>query len=361
MKLFAQKMLLFTLVFTVAGAFGEGWECPAKGDKTYIWKALDSLKQMRYPNGPYITALGESSVGLGQAMEAARLELTKKISGEITFRLQSVKKGAFAEEASELVQTAHFDQVSLLHSDEDLVCNAGSSWVAEAHLRLQDYADILKRAYQDSASSFRVNAQQALKAKDVKSFTTSWQRAKRLQPLVATQGLYLTALLADASRGMSVDLTQVLDKTPFPPFFEDMKLWESVGAERENRLRAASIGVNASPGAQGYSADVANLLSSKGIVLTGTGASFHLNLDGSESGFESAYGSIWTCNVQGSADLIGPGKKSLGKVKLRDETWKDYASGDSTEACTKAWRKMGESEELGELLIPLFGSIVPLD
>jgi hypothetical protein len=356
-------VIWFLIVLCVNSTLAQDWQCPINADRTTAWRGVDSLALLRYPNGTYLYALGESFKGLPEAQNAAKAELVKNISGRITFMLKKVQKGELAHEASELSQTAHFDQMPLLHSDHDLVCKGGSGWIAESHIRLQDYSDILKRAYQDSAELFRVNAEQALIAKDAKSFASSWTRAKRLHPTLVSRGLFLVAILADASRGQSVDIAAVLDKTSYPPFFKDAELWQKVMAERESRLRDASVTLAPESSARPFSAPVANMLSAKGVLLkdVGKGATYTLALKGQELAHESAYGSVWTCTVQGSAELTDPKGTVLGKAKLRDESWKDFASGDSTEACNKAWTKMGNSDELAQILMPLFGSFVPVD
>jgi len=350
------------LTFTVANFASDAWQCPAKADRGSAFKAVDSLTQLRYQDGPFISALGESFQSPIEAQSNAKTELVKKISSKITVTIQKATQHGIVDESSQLIQSAHFDQMALLHSDADLVCTGANAWIAESHLRLQDYSDILKRAYEDSAALFRANAEQALKASDTKAFTSSWVRAKHLQPVVAARGLYLVAILADATRGQSVDISAQLDKTSFPPFFKDMGLWQNVLTEREKRLRSASISLAPQSSAKPFSATVASILSRKGIVLQGASkATYSLALSGEESAFESAYGSVWTCKVRGTAELLTPKGMSVGKVPLRDDAWKDFASADSSAACTKAWAKMSESDELSALLLSLFTSIVPVD
>ena len=351
--------VLFSI--TALACAQESWKCPAGLDRDGIWSALQGQVELRYRSGPYLTSLGESGNGPTDAQEAARLALVKAVSGKITYTLQRLQKGSLAQEASSLTQSANFDQLALLHADPDLLCNANGNWIAEAHLRVEDYSGYLKNLYRDSAEHFRASVAQALKTDDVQAFTVSWRKAKRLHPAMVQKGLYLGSLLADASRGGSVDISAVLDKESFPEFNQDMALWQKMLAKRGDYMNAASVTLGESPTASGYSAAAIDVLNRRNIAHGSAKSPYVLRLTGQESCEESAYGSLWGCEVSGTAELVSALGKTIGKVDLRDESWKEFAPRDSALACSKAWKKMAASDELAQKLLTLFESVLPLE
>ncbi len=361
-------MRLWILAFALSAVtlWAEGWECPSDLNHNRAWRALDSLTDLRYPQGQFLWVLGESNRSVGDAQQVARMELVKRIAGKVKIELEKGKVGGLKSEAEHIRETANFDQMALLHNDADLICASKQSWIAEAHLRLEDYAILLKRAYEDSATVFRNRLQTALQAKDPQTFASAWLRAKSLQGVVAERGLYLSALLADASRGYPVDISAELGKAPFPPFVQDMQLWDRVQAAREQRLQQASVSLQLGPGATLLATPVRNALLSLGVVFKegkeGQNTVYKLRLQGDESGFESSYGSIWSCEVKGNLELLNAKNKPVGnKVPLQDEEWRETALRDSTLACQKAWGKMAESESFLEMIRTFFRSIAPID
>lgn len=354
------------LALSAVTLWAEGWECTSDLNHNRAWRALDSLTDLRYPQGQFLWVLGESNRSVGEAQQVARLELVKRIAGKVKIELERGKVGKLKNESEHIKETANFDQMALLHNDADLVCQSKQAWIAEAHLRLEDYAILLKRAYEDSATVFRNRIATALQAKDPQTFASAWIRAKSLQNVVAERGLYLSALLADASRGYPVNISAEQGKAPFPPFVQDMQQWDRVQAAREQRLQQASVSLQLGAGATLLGTHVRNSLSSLGVVLKegkeGQNSVYKLRLQGEELGFESSYGSIWNCEVKGTLELLNAKNKPIGnKVNLQDEEWKDYAPRDSTRACQKAWAKMAESETLIEKMRTLFRSIAPID
>jgi hypothetical protein len=335
--------------------------CPeANLTQTGAQSRLDSATVLLYSPGVYAVAYGSSPKDLTEAKNKAKLELIKQLNSRITFVLQvidSSKKGEWSQE--KVAVEASFDQMPLVRSDANLVCKGGNLYWAEAHLKMDDYVVPLKQSYEDSAQVFRVAIQQAMDAKDKAHFNTAWTRASRMHKSVVASGKYLMAVLAEASRGRSYDISAVLDKGPFPPFIADMKLWQLAVGKKETNVNNVQLAIVP----QGPVARILPLLTTSlagmGITVSAANDSeYKLTLSATESGYDGAYGGLFTCEVTAPVELRAK-NKSLGKKILRSGDWKVTAADDSTVVCDEAWSKV-TPEQLEKQIKPFLGSYLPL-
>ena len=335
--------------------------CPAGLSQLQAQARLDSATVLRYTPGVYAIALGESRASLTEAKNNAKLELVKLLNSQITSVLHVIEKNGAAQWAqTETKVESSFDQMPLLRSDPDLVCQGAQGFIAEAHLKLEDYLMPLKMAYEDSAKPFRASLEQALAAKDKERFNAAYTRAARLQKAVVSRGKYLMAVLAEASRGQSMDIAAVLQKNPLPEFERDMAMWDKVSASKEAKVGAIQVGIVNNSSASHFTPPLTDALANMGVaVASGKIVDYQLILDEKESGYEGNFGGVFTCEVEAKVELRNAKGKVLGSKPLRSKDWKLASVGDSSEVCGEAWAKV-DPGTVEQLLKPLLGAYVPI-